>query len=281
MEGVGCLIRYWLLPGDGVRWQRPDSYMGVAVAAAIMSTRSRALSSQVLLGALIVLLGLLLLGRTTGLVDVGFLFQYVPALFVLLGIYSLVRSGFRNVFGPLVIVVGAAAWQLVTLDVVTWAEVWQFWPLFLVFFGLSLIASQWRGRPKTTTGASSISMSAIFGGSEQRSASEMFRDANLTAVFGGAELDLRDAAVADPPAHVNAVALFGGVSLLVPPDWTVELDVLPILGGASDERRAVAQRETADGAGDEGRPASREADKDEVDLVVSGFAAFGGVEVTD
>lgn len=245
-----------------------------------MSTRSRALSSQVLLGVLIVLVGLLLLGRTTGLFDVGFLFEYVPALFVLLGIYSLVRSGFRNVFGPLVIIVGATAWQLVTLEVVTWAEVWQFWPLFLVFFGLSLIASQWRGRP-TTTGASSISTTAIFGGSEQRSASDTFTGANLTAVFGGAELDLRDATVADPPAHVNAVALFGGVSLLVPPDWTVELDVLPLLGAASDERRAVARSETADGASDEGRPASPEVAHDEVDLVVSGFAAFGGVEVTD
>ena len=73
-------------------------------------TRRRWLSSQVILGALIVLIGVLLLGQTTDLYNLGFLFDYVPSLFVLLGLYAMVRSGFRNVFGPLVIVVVAGAW---------------------------------------------------------------------------------------------------------------------------------------------------------------------------
>lgn len=245
--------------------------------------RSRLLSSQALLGVLIVLVGVLLLGRTTDLYDLGFVWDFVPSLFVLLGLYALVRSGFRNVFGPLVIVVVAGAWQLVTLGYVTYDEVWQFWPLFLVFFGLSLIASQWRRPAPATVGDGYVSAMAIFGGSEKRSTSPSFTGAGLTAIFGGTELDLRDATVADPPAHVSAVALFGGVTVIVPRDWNVELDVLPILGGASDDRprreREVDRGETSDGASGEGRPASRE--RDELDLVVSGFAAFGGVSVED
>lgn len=220
------------------------------------------LNSQILLGALIVLVGLLLLLETTDIYDARFLFDYVPSLFVLLGVYAIVRSGFRNLFGPLVIIVAAVAWQLVALDVVAWSEVWQFWPLFLVIFGLSLILSQWRSRP-TVAGESQGSALAIFGGSDQRSTSKEFAGANLTAMFGGAELDLRDAAVADPPAHVSAVALFGGVTIIVPRDWNVELDVLPILGAATDDRPR------------------REGEHEHVDLVVSGFAAFGGVEVSD
>ena len=42
--------------------------------------------------------------------------------------------------------------------------------------------------------------------------------------------------VADPPARISAVALFGGVEVIVPRDWNVQLEVLPILGGASDDR---------------------------------------------
>lgn len=230
-------------------------------------SRRRLLSSQVLLGALIVVLGLLLLGQTTDLYDLGFLFDYIPSLFVLLGVYTIVRSGFRNLFGPLVVIAVAGAWQLVELDYVSGDEVVAFWPVFVVFFGLSLMVSHWR-RPPTSVREDHLTALAVFGGSEKRSTSSSFTGANLTALFGGTELDLRDAEVADPPAHVSAVALFGGVSVIVPRDWTVELDVLPILGGASDDR---PRRE---------RPADQP-ESDQVDLVVTGFAAFGGIAIED
>lgn len=228
------------------------------------TSRRRLVSSQVLLGALFVLVGLVLLGRTTDLYDLGFVWDFVPSLFVLLGLYAMVRSGFRNVFGPLLIVAVAGAWQLVTLEYVTADEVWQFWPLFIVLFGLSLIAGQVRTRRRPATADDEyVSALAIFGGAEKRSVSSAFTGANLTAMFGGTELDLRDAEIADPPAHVSAIALFGGVSVIVPRDWNVELDVLPILGGAADDRPR------------------REREHDDIDLVVSGFAAFGGVSVED
>ena len=229
-----------------------------------MAQTRRTLSSQLVLGAVIVLVGLLLLADTTGTVDTGFLYNYVPSLFVLVGVYALVRSGFRNVFGPLVIIVLAGVWQLTTLDVVAAEDVVSLWPLFIVLFGLSLVLSQFRSPPARTV-ASHVTGFGVFGGSEKRVTTAKFTGANLTAMFGGVELDLRDAAVAEPPAHVSAIALFGGVDVYVPSDWNVDLDVLPIFGGASDER---LRRE-------------REDDHDEIDLVVSGFAAFGGVSVKD
>ncbi|WP_231751333.1 cell wall-active antibiotics response protein [Halogeometricum sp. CBA1124] len=82
-------------------------------------------------------------------------------------------------------------------------------------------------------------------------------------MFGGAELDLRDAELTDRPARVNVLALFGGAEVVVPRDWNVKMDVLPILAGASDDRPR------------------RESEHDEIDLVVTGFTAFGGVSVTD
>jgi hypothetical protein len=225
-----------------------------------MSQRHRSLSSQLLLGALIVLVGTVLLADTTGLVDTQFLFDYIPSLFVLLGVYALVRSGFRNVFGPFVIIVLAGVWQLTALDVIEAAQVVDFWPVFIILFGLSLVLSQFRS-PPATTGSSHVTAFGIFGGSEKRVTTPEFTGANLTAIFGGAEVDLRDAEVAQRPAHVSAIALFGGVEVTVPEDWNVNVDVLPIFGGASDERTRV------------------ERTHDEVDLVVTGFAAFGGVEV--
>lgn len=227
-----------------------------------MAQTQRTLSSQLLLGALIVLVGLVLLADTTGAVDTSFLFDYIPSLFVLVGVYALVRSGFRNIFGPMVIVVLAGLWQATTLGFVEAADVVSLWPLFIVLFGLSLVLSQFRS-PPAMTGSSHVTSFGVFSGSEQRVTTERFTGANLTALFGGAELDLRDATVAEPPAHVSCVALFGGVEVKAPEEWNVEMDVLPLFGGATDERMR------------------RERDHDGVDLVVTGFAAFGGVSVTD
>jgi hypothetical protein len=229
-----------------------------------MAQAQRRLTSQVLLGAVIVLVGLVLLADTTGAFDTGFLYDYVPSLFVLVGVYALVRSGFRNIFGPTVIIVLAGVWQLTTLDLIAAEDVVSLWPLFIVLFGLSLVLSQFRSPPARTT-SSHVTGFGIFGGSEKRVTTARFTGANLTAIFGGVELDLRDAAVAERPAHVSTMAMFGGVDVYVPSDWNVDMDVLPIFGGASDER---LRRE-------------REDDHEEIDLVVTGFAAFGGVAVKD
>jgi predicted membrane protein len=224
--------------------------------------RQRSISSQILFGALIVLVGIILLVDTTGLYDTRPLFDYVPSLFVLLGIYAFVRSGFRNVFGPLVIIVLAGVWQLVTLDIIEWSEVTSLWPLFLVLFGLSIILNQVRS-PASKTGSSNVTGFGLFGGSEKRVTTPDFESANLTALFGGAELDLREADLAERPAHVSCIAMFGGVEVYVPENWNVDMDVLPLFGGATDER------------------SRRERDHEGVDLVVSGFVAFGGVEVSN
>ncbi|WP_181685585.1 LiaF transmembrane domain-containing protein [Halorhabdus salina] len=222
----------------------------------------RPLTSQVVFGAILVVVGIALLAETTDAYDASILLQYVPSLFVLLGLYALLVSDFRNVFGPVVVIIVAAAWQLIALEYVTAEEITQFWPLVVVAFGLSLILRQVRSRPQAVqdTFLSSI---GVFGGGQQRSTTPDFEGADLTALFGGVDLDLREAGIEDRPATVNATAIFGGCEISVPPEWNVQLDVLPIFGGAEDERKR------------------RERDHDEVDLVVTGFAAFGGVSVTD
>ena len=219
-------------------------------------------TSQTLFGALIALLGIVLLVNTTGLYDTSVLLDFVPSLFVLVGLYALVVSRFRNVTGPLVVVAGALAWQLVAIDVVAPEEVGQFWPVLVIVFGLSVVLGRLRGQ-SVAVGSEHVSTMAIFGGRDQRATSRTFAGGDLTALFGGVELDLRETEVTDRPARVNAVALFGGVEVVVPRDWNVQMDVLPVFGGAEDERPHRAE------------------EHEEVDLVVTGFAAFGGVSVSD
>lgn len=219
-------------------------------------------TSQFLLGAVVVLVGVLLLLDTTGVFRTRDLLSYVPSLFVVVGVWALVRSGLRNVVGPVVLIGIGGAWQLVTLDFATVDQVVVLWPILVIAFGLSIVLGQFRSRVREID-ESFTSAFAAFGGVEKRNTSRAFVGADLTAVFGGTELDLRDAVIERRPAQVNAVALFGGVDVVVPREWNVRMDVLPVLGGASDDRPR------------------REGQHEEVDLLVTGFAAFGGVSVTD
>lgn len=226
------------------------------------ATTRRLPSSQLLFGALIVLIGVLLLLDTTGVYPTESLLVYLPSVFVLVGVWALVRSGFRSLTGPLVVIAIAGAWQLVALDLATVDQLAVYWPVLVIAFGLSVMRGLYRSRVGSSDDSYS-SMFALFGGVERRNVSSRFAGADLTALFGGAELDLRDAEVGQLPARVNATALFGSVEIIVPREWNVRMDVLPIFGGASDDRPR------------------REEQHDSVDLEVTGFAAFGGVTVTD
>lgn len=222
----------------------------------------RRISNQVAIGGAIVLVGLVLLANTTGLYDTSGLFRYVPSLFVFVGVYALVASGFRNVGGPLVLITVAGAWQAVALGVVTGAQVLSFWPVLLVILGLSVALGRFRSSVEPIAG-DRVDLVAIFGGRDVRSTTGRFAGGDVTVLFGGADVDLRDVVELESPARMNVTSLFGGVDITVPRDWNVQLDVLPVFAGAEDERPR------------------REVEHDTVDLVVSGFCAFGGVSVND
>jgi hypothetical protein len=49
-------------------------------------------------------------------------------------------------------------------------------------------------------------------------------------VFGGAEIDLRDAIPA-PGANLDVFTAFGGLEIQVPQGWQVDIKGLPIFGG--------------------------------------------------
>jgi hypothetical protein len=220
------------------------------------------ITERSLVGAAVVLLGLLLLVRTTGVYDTGGLLLYAPSLLVLVGVVSLALHGLRNATGALTLVVVGGLWQTVALGYLTWGEVVAWWPVLLVAFGLSLLVRR-VGRAPAATTDDTVGLVALFGGRDQRVASRAFRGGDLTVLFGGLDLDLRDAEPAERPVRVGVTAAFGGVEIAVPGDWNVRMDVVPILGGAEDERRREPR------------------DHDDLDLVVEGFVAFGGVSVTD
>jgi len=224
---------------------------------------TRLRSDRLVTGGLIILVGLLLLLSTTDYAATENLWDFVPAVFVALGLWALVRSRFRNLTGPVMVVAVAATFQARNLGYVTDQQIGAWWPLFVVLFGVLYLVGRsrrTRGVSVSESDAGDISIVSLFSGTQRRVTGSGFRGGDVVALFGGAELDLRDAEPSDPPATVECLVAFGGAEVQVPEDWTVDLDVLSLFGGSEDKRPPSG------GDGD-------------VDLVVTGLALFGGVSV--
>ena len=88
-----------------------------------------------------------------------------------------------------------------------------------------------------------------------------FRSADMAAVMGQSELDLRGADLAGEVSKVDAFVLFGRATLRVPEGWMVECHTASIFGGV--ENRVLKQ-----GAD----PAKR--------VKVTGLIVFGALEIS-
>jgi len=74
---------------------------------------------------------------------------------------------------------------------------------------------------------------AVFSGSERKGHWRVPRRSRAVAVFGGVELDMREAELAAPEVHIRAVAIFGGVVIDVPRGVEVRMTGLALFGGKS------------------------------------------------
>lgn len=225
--------------------------------------------NQLLLGILIILIGALLLLQNMGVGSISSLFQWIPSLFILLGVWQLVNNGFRYWTGPIILIVGGLVFQLAALDVLEIESVFSLWPLLLIIIGLSILfgrSGQWRiGRKEAVMdSAARVNVFTLFGGDERSVTSQAFEGGEITTLFGGAEVDLDRANVADKPAVLNVFAMFGGVTIRASSDWLIEREAIAIFGGIADKRR---QRKMLAG--------------EQPDLRLTGFVAFGGITVED
>ena len=74
---------------------------------------------------------------------------------------------------------------------------------------------------------------AIFGGGHKFISSDNFQGGNITAIFGGSEIDLTRCKLAPGQNVLEVTAIFGGTTLIVPKEWNVVINVIPLFGGFS------------------------------------------------
>lgn len=220
------------------------------------------LTPQLIFGLVIAGLGLLFTLDNLELVEADKLTRYWPVLLILFGALRLAqaRTGGGVLTGLLVLVAGI--WLLLEVVVEFRVDATVIWPVLLMIAGGYLV---WQGlstraaSPPTREGnVTTISGMAILGSFTRRSSSQAFRGADLTAIMGACEIDLRDAAI-HGEATIDVFTIWGGIDIRVPEDWTVESRVVPVMGGIEDKTRPPKHSEHR--------------------LIVRGLVVMGGVDI--
>lgn len=247
-------------------------------------------------GVVFVAIGLAFLLGNMGFLNIDVVFRFWPVLLIAAGIFKFVESHDEN-GGPGVFLIIIGSLFLMDNFSVLRIIFHNFWPLVLIGVGCTLLWRSMEARRQreesgesgtsgstgttgttgstgstgtkeepagagesTTSSNSILSVTAILGGVAKRNNSQDFRGGDVTSIMGGSEIDLRSASITPPhEAVLEVFAMWGGIVVRVPPDWTVISQVFPILGGFADKTT----------------PPRDESKR----LVIRGTVVMGGVEV--
>ncbi len=219
---------------------------------------SPTITPSLVLGAIVMLAGLLLTLDNFGMVEARRFVRFWPAILIVLGATQLLqhRAGTSRSQGFVLLLIGTALLS-VNLELLIPRQALS---LFLLGLGAILI---WRATRKPgvpgSDPARAFDIVAIMGGGQRAIGARDFQGGNATAIMGGCEVDLRGASISGEAAVINTFAMFGGIDIKVPSDWSVDMQGVALLGGYNDSTR---------------RPQD-----DRKRLIVTGFVLMGGVEV--
>ena len=195
--------------------------------------------TNVLWGLCLVALGVIMIGNYMGIFNIDIFFDGWWTLFIIvpsvIGVFS---KGDRTL--SLIFLVIGVLMLLNQQHIITIEMVWKLlFPAVVIIVGLSLIISSLRKAKDNTMPVNckvskNQSYTAIFSGSERKYFNEEFNGASLTAVFGGVDLDLRDAIISKDVA-INAIAIFGGCTILAPKNVNVKTTGTNIFGGTDNK----------------------------------------------
>lgn len=206
--------------------------------------------------------------------------RYWPAILIAVGIMQLVDSSFAagRAAGGVLVAVGSFLLAR-NLGYLSFAF-HDLWPLILIGIGVMMLLDRtlywregifvrmaqgkrfqrWRDRQYCP---GQLNEYTVFGGGKRKVNTFDFKGGHVDAVFGGFEIDLRDAIMEGDTATLEANAVFGGIEIRIPITWSAVVQGVGVFGGYGDETTQP-------------NPSLIPNPKR---LIVKGAAVFGGVEV--
>lgn len=232
-----------------------------------MSEKKPLSNGAILLGLVLIVAGALALLDNLNIFSFHFnLGDWWPLILVALGVVHLWNN--RNIFdfsGLFLILLGVV-FLLAELGRIGWSDVWRWWPAVLILLGISIVFKRNpapRDDKRWSHAASSdatVSINNILAGSDRRVASGEFKGGDISNILGGTKLDLLESRLAPGDWLLTVSSVLGGVEILVPRDWRIEVNPTNMLGGVDDHTR-----QNPDATGGK--------------LIIKASALLGGIEI--
>jgi hypothetical protein len=159
-----------------------------------------------------------------------------PVILILAGVLRLLEGRRSSTVSLLFIGIGAVL-LLFSTDALGGDPGDYVGPAILLSIAVLVLAHS-RVRPLPDTGDDGrpgLRIDGILSHPQVASTSPAFRGAFLTAFLGHVTLDLRQARPIPGGAEVTATATLGGVDIIVPHGWRIEVSGTPILGSVHDK----------------------------------------------
>jgi predicted membrane protein len=235
-----------------------------------MPENNSKMDKRILLGGILIFLGGLFLLNTMNVLDFKIsrvIFSW-PFVMLIIGLFVIVNTDKKFLGG---ILSGIGALFLIPrifpqIDYDGGVII----PLILIILGTYIILKKRKqdSNPEFSTDSSSVNKDkiddvSIFGGGTKIISSKNFQGGNITAIFGGSEINLINCELAEGDNVLDVLCVFGGTTIILPKEWNVVINVTSILGGFSNKairnpNMVVDQTKT---------------------LHIKGLAMFGGGEV--
>jgi hypothetical protein len=144
-----------------------------------------------------------------------------------------------------------------------------FWPIIIICIGLAIMFKPKHKHKKfdweqyANSSDDIMDTTTVFGNIKKNIITKDFKGGDVTAVFGGTELNFSRADI-QGKVTIDITMVFGGAKLIVPPHWKIQTeDIVTIFGGIEDKR--PLQRDGVE-------------ETDKV-LVLRGTCLFGGIDI--
>lgn len=213
--------------------------------------------STVIVGIVFIIVGVIVGLNSFGITNINIFFDGWWTLFIIIpAINGLVTDEEKT--GSIIWFIIGITLLLGCQDLISFDILWKLTlPVILVFIGLSIMFNN-NGK-KISKNTDDNEYCACFSGQTIKFDGKDFKGTKVNAIFGGITIDLTNAKVKDG-AVIDATAVFGGVTILIPEDLKVEIKSTSVFGGVSDKTKNKEK-------------------KDKITLHVNGCSIFGGVDI--
>ena len=199
--------------------------------------------SGILWGLVLIAIGVIIAGNSLHIFNVDLFFDGWWTLFIIIPC-SIGLITDKDKGGSLIGLLVGVLLLLACQNVIDFDMFWKILvPTIIIICGLSLIFKSIIGR-KISEDIEELNkkinkdgtITALFSSQDIKLNDQEFKGTNLSAIFGGIDLDLRNAKIKDDVV-INATAVFGGIEIITSDDVNVVLKSSSVFGGADNSKK--------------------------------------------